>query len=150
MNKDVDQHNPYVLVVMSLAVLLVVLQKHHLGKPSNFKWFDLFFKKKSQDLCWHKDFPNYFLKKTMGIYSLVWSHYFCKLPFYKHLVSGFQTPLRKIGKGDVSVPISLWIYLQNLYFLIFNSFHQSQRHDPLGALFRPLFLWCLLHEFDYD
>jgi hypothetical protein len=44
---------------------------------------------------------------------VLWSHYFIKLLIYKPLESGFQTPLRKLGKGDVYVSNSSWKYLQS-------------------------------------
>jgi hypothetical protein len=59
------------------------------------------------------------------------------------LISGFQTPLIKLDKGDFYVSICLWRYLQKLNFLIYNSFQHYQRHDPRGALVQHLFLWCL-------
>jgi hypothetical protein len=42
--------------------------------------------------------------KIIGSYKVEWSHYFTNL-YFVGIIKGFQTPLRKLGKGDVYVSI---------------------------------------------
>jgi hypothetical protein len=61
--------------------------------------------------------------------------------FYKPLEkNGFQTPFRKLYKGDVYVSTILWAPLQKIYFFIQDSFQKAQRHDHHGALAQTLSL----------
>jgi hypothetical protein len=42
--------------------------------------------------------------KIIGTYKVEWSHYFANL-YFLIFMKGFQTPLRKLSKGDVMSPL---------------------------------------------
>jgi hypothetical protein len=106
-------------------------------QPLLFQISWLYPKTKSQVIFWYKGFPNYLFTKLMGIYKLVWSHYFIKLLFYKPFIIWFQTPLKKFDKGDACVSNSFWKYLQKLYSLIWNSFQLHHGTIIIERLFFP-------------
>jgi hypothetical protein len=68
----------------------------------------------------------------MGMIPLFW-----KLLFYKYLISGFQSPLRKLDKGDLYVSICFWKYLQKLDSLIWNSFQLHHGMIIIEHLLNP-------------
>jgi hypothetical protein len=83
MNKIVNQHNLCAIRIMPLKLLLAILQNRYLGNPSYFKWFDFIQKPIAKIYFDTKVFPIYLFIKLMGIYRLVWSHYFPSTTFYK-------------------------------------------------------------------
>jgi hypothetical protein len=109
----------------------------YLTKP--LSWWLLLFqmiwlspKTKTQDFFWYKSFPNLLFIKFMGMIPLFW-----KLLFYKYLISGFQSPLRKLDKGDLYVSICFWKYLQKLDSLIWNSFQLHHGMIIIEHLLNP-------------
>jgi hypothetical protein len=62
--------------------------------------------------------------KIIWTYREVWSHYFTKIYFVDIYKKGFQTPLRKLSKGDAMSPLAsekstkaLLLYLKTLSYL---------------------------------
>jgi hypothetical protein len=124
MNKIVDQHNPFILVIMpSFVPLDFFLQQSILAPPLFSKYFNF------------QNAKTRYLKNYMDI--VLWSHYFIKLLFYNPLASGFQTPLRKLDGGDNYVSTSFQNYIQKIYSLVWNSFQLHQGMIISEHLFYP-------------
>jgi hypothetical protein len=104
LNDFVNQENPCALVIMSSQIPLAILQNRYLGNPSYFKWFDFIQKPIVKIYFDTKVFPIYLFIKHMGIYRLVWSHYFLPTTILQIIWwKDFQTPLWKHAKGDTYV-----------------------------------------------
>jgi hypothetical protein len=68
---------------------------------------------------------------------VLWSHYFIKPLFYKPLENGFETPLRKLYKGDVYVSICFWKYLPKPYSFPWSSLQLHHGILIFEHLLRP-------------
>jgi hypothetical protein len=133
-NNIVNWHDPCALVIMSFQILLSIWQNHYLSNLSYFNWFLFYFKNKEPRFFFDtKFFQSIYIFNLWGIYRES-NPYFIKLWFYKPLISGFQTPLRKLDKGNIDVSTSFWKYLQKLYSIISNSLSTSPWHDICWAL----------------
>jgi hypothetical protein len=142
--KFVNQQNPCALLIIPLENATSYFLTALSWQPLLFS-NDLTFSKNKEPrfILTTKAFLNYVFIKLMGIYRLVWSHYFTILLFYKPLASGFQTPLRKLVNGDVYVSICFWKYFPKPCFLIWNSIQTSPWHDHYWAHVQPLYLRML-------
>jgi hypothetical protein len=110
---------------------------------SFFKWFN-FSKTKSQDLFWHKGFSKLSTYKPIGIYTLVWSHYFANSYFTKHFTNSFQNLLWALHKkiGDVLVSLVSWRSF-NIFTPLFKILLKTLPwHDHLWASVPNYFLVC--------
>jgi hypothetical protein len=119
------------------------LQAKYLGTPLLSKYFN-FPKWEPRPIFKIGDLPkSKYLWNYMDI--VLWSHYFLNVLFYKPLTNGFQTPLRKHGKGDVYVSISFYNCLKRLTTLFKkNSFQLLHGMIPVAHLFNHCLWWCLV------
>jgi hypothetical protein len=142
LNTFMNQHNPCALVIMLLFMLLAIFQNHYLGKLSFSIQIILFIQISAKIYFWDKAFiKTKYLQNYLDLQSRVvplFLQTFILLIFIK----GFQTPLRRLYKGDVYVSICFQNYLPKPYSFIWKPFSTWPWHDH-WALVQSLFLIML-------
>jgi hypothetical protein len=105
LNNIVNQHNPCAPVVMPLFMFLAVFPEPLSWQPLHFPNYVIFPKQEPRFIFETKLLSKLSICKIIRTYKVEWSHYLTNL-YFVDIIKGFQTPLRKLSKGDVYVSTS--------------------------------------------